>query len=483
MICYGIDTGIFDRFGGGEIGVDRRKFLGYSALGASSAIFHGCTQNELSDNVVSPPDDPSNVIVILADDMRWDALRLAGNRIIHTPHLDALTQDGVLFVNNFVTTSICPTSRVSILTGQYARRHGIWDFSTPLSEQQWRISYPGILSQWGYQTAYIGKWGIGGPLPESKFDYWRGFEGQGYYFDPTNNRQEHLTAFLGRQAIEFLETKASSQPFCLTLGFKAPHVQDGDPDPFKPDPKFSALYQQVTIPRPPTASEAHFQKLPDFLQTSEGRSRWQNRFASDEQYQYSVKQYYRLITGLDAAVGALVDALKSKNLYHNTHIFFTSDNGFFLGEHGLAGKWWGYEESIRTPLIFKPAGERVTGIVSSMTLNIDIYPTLMDLLGIEVPDHSQGKSLLPLITKMDYEFRDSWFYEHLFEHPAIAKSEGIRTEKYKYLQYLNEDNNGEFLFDLYNDPYEETNLIENPEYQTILQEIKQDLVRNKQQLA
>ena len=257
----------------------------------------------------------------------------------------------------------------------------------------------------------------------------------------------------------------------------------GDPNPFKPDPRFANLYKDVTIPRPPTVSEEHFRRLPDFLQNSEGRERWKNRFSSDEQYQHSVKQYYRLITGIDDAIGKLVLALRNKDLYDKTHIFFTSDNGFFLGEHGLAGKWWGYEESIRTPPIFKPARKDRVGIVSAMTLNIDILPTLLELIGAPVPETNQGISLIPLIAGVSQKVRTDWFYEHLFEHPLIAKSEGIRTERYKYLKYLGKEKDGEFLFDLYHDPYEEINLAPKPDRRELLQLSRQKLERIKQSLS
>ena len=210
--------------------MNRRSFLELAASGALLGVANSCkadSKEALGGGLLPNGDRPGNIIVILADDMRWDALRLAGNRIVHTPNLDALIADGILFSNNFVTTSICPTSRASILTGQYARQHGIWDFSTPLNHKQFQNSYPGILRTLGYQVAYVGKWGIGGPLPESGFDYWRGFEDQGNYFDPSGKRQAHLTAFLGHQALEFLESAAPDRPFCLSLGFKAPHVQDG----------------------------------------------------------------------------------------------------------------------------------------------------------------------------------------------------------------------------------------------------------------
>jgi len=339
-----------------------------------------------------------------------------------------------------------------------------------------RLSYPSLLRQAGYQTAFVGKWGLGGPLPQSEFDYWQGYEGQGHYFDPSGQRQEHLTGFLSGQTKEFLESVNDNKPFSLSISFKAPHVEAGDPpDPFKPEPKFAKLYENVTIPRAATATEKHFERLPAFLRDSEGRERWKRRFSTDELYQHSVKQYYRLITGLDEAVGKIITQLKKKKLYSNTCIIFTSDNGFFLGEHGLAGKWWGYEESIRTPLIIKPAGKSVVPYVSAMTLNIDLHPTLLELAGLPIPEPVQGISLVPLLTAVSNKTRNEWFYEHLFEHPNIAKSEGLRTQRYKYLKYIDRQERGEYLFDLKNDPFEENNLVGQAKYELLLRTMREKL--------
>lgn len=426
---------------------------------------------------------PLNFVVFLADDMRWDAIGVTGNRIIHTPNLDALAADGTLFANNFVTTSICPTSRASILTGQYAHRHNVWGFSTPLSNEELQLSYPILLRQAGYQTAFIGKWGLGGHLPQYEFDYWRGFAGQGYYFEPGRDTQEHLTTIQTRQSVEFLEALKGDKPFCLSISTKAPHVQDDDPEPFKPDPKLAHLYEEVTIPRPPTATEEHFNQLPAFLQDSEGRRRWTRLFSNNKLYQHSVKQYYRLITGLDEAVGKVIATLKERDLYDKTCFIFTSDNGMLLGEHGLAGKWWGFEESIRTPLIIKPAVKPEVQGVSGMTLNIDLYPTLLELAGLPQSKSSQGISLISLMTGISNEIRTEWYYEHKFEHPGIPKSEGIRTDRYKYLRHIDNKGKEEFLFDLYNDPFEENNLAPSVEYEHLLRLNREKIIQMRLDLS
>ena len=465
--------------------INRRSFLSGLASGAVAGLLGSLGFKSITRSKVDSPSSRGrpNFVVIIADDMRWDAMGAAGNRIIHTPNLDALAADGTLFVNNFVTTSICPPSRVSILTGQYARRHKIWDFATPISSAQFRLSYPALLRQAGYRTAFVGKWGLGGKLPENEFDYWRGFAGQGHYFDATGERQEHLTDFLSQQATEFLERAGGDKPFCLAVSSKAPHAQDGDPEPFKPKSKFAHLYERVTMLRPPTATEEHFKRLPPFLQDSEGRRRWRKRFSSDELYQYSVKQYYRLITGLDETVGSIVTQLKKRQLYADTCIIFTSDNGFFLGEHGLAGKWWGYEESIRTPLIIKPVEKSTVHRVRAMTLNIDICPTILNLAGLPVPKTTHGMSLAPILSGISKSTRTEWFYEHLFENSGIAKSEGLRTERHKYLKYVDRREQGEFLFDLHNDPFEENNLVGQAKYEPLLRTMREKLSKMRLKIA
>ena len=164
----------------------------------------------------------------MTDDQRWDALGCAGNPIVQTPNIDHLAQQGVLFRNNFVTTSICAVSRASVFTGQYARRHSIHGFRTSLSEEQHAQSYPGLLHKAGYRTGFAGKYGVGREAPSNQYDYFRGFMGQGRYFREFEGRQIHLTSVIGGDAIEFLEGCRDEQPFCLSVSFKAPHVQDGE---------------------------------------------------------------------------------------------------------------------------------------------------------------------------------------------------------------------------------------------------------------
>ncbi len=401
-----------------------------------------------------------NLILLLTDDQRWDALGCMGNRIIKTPNIDEMAGQGVIFTNNFVTTSICMSSRASIFTGVYLRNHKINDFRTPFTKEQYGRTYPVLLRQAGYRTGFIGKWGVGNEMPEDQFDYFAGFPGQGHYFPKRPDKSVHLTEVMGEQAAEFLRGCSARQPFCLSVSFKAPHVQDEDPQQFLYSPKSAELYKDVEIPVPKTADPRYLRKLPLEIQRSEARRRWAVRFGTPELYQESVKSYYRLITEVDTVVGRIREQLRRMKADGDTVVVYSADNGFYLGEHGLAGKWFMHEESIRVPLIvYDPRlpASRQGQRLSQMTLNIDIAPTLLSLAGVARPN-MQGRDVTPLLRGESVPWRREWFYEHLFEHAWIPRTEGVRTETWKYTRYLDTEPVFEELFDLAQDPLEERNL-------------------------
>ena len=419
-------------------------------------------------------DGPPNIVFLLADDLRWDAVGYAGNPIIQTPALDALAKRGVRFRNAFVTTSICAVSRASILTGQYARRHKINDFQTDLSPTQFARSYVGLLKAAGYRMGFIGKYGVGTKMPAAAFDYWRGFPGQGSYFG--KGETVHLTRRMGDQALEFLESCDGKVPFCLSISFKSPHAQDRAKREFPPDPRDEDLYKDATMPVPATATEAYFQKLPTFAQTSEGRPRWERRYATSEMYQATVRDYYRLVTGMDREIGRLIAELERRGLLENTLIVFTSDNGFFLGERGMADKWLMYEESIRVPLLVVaprlPAGRRGQ-TVDAMALNLDVAPTLLDYAGIAVPKEMQGTSLRPLVDGKNGAWRTDWLYEHHTLPKIIPPSEGVRTERWAYLRWLAAEPAIEELYDVQADPRQEQDLAARSEHADTLARLRE----------
>lgn len=413
-----------------------------------------------------------NVVFLLADDQRADTLGITGNVFAHTPHLDALGRDGVVFDEAFVTTSICMTSRASILTGQYAARHGIVRFNRPLSPAQLARTYPALLKDAGYRTGFIGKWGVARP-PRGLFDFNRGFGGQGWYYDKKRPDRPHLTRHMGDQALEFIDAQTTDRPFCLSVSFKAPHVQDQwRHDPFPHDKDLDALFANVRFPRPRLGDARWFAALPPFLRTSESRARWQHRFKTPALYQRSMKGYATLIAGIDRVVGRIRARLKARGLADDTVIVFTSDHGFYLGERGLAGKWFAHEESIRVPMIvFDPgAPESARGARrSEIVLNLDVAPTLLAAAGVSAPRTMQGKSLWPLVRgRRPDGWRTSFFYEHHFKHRRIPRSEAVRTRRHKYIRYLDEEPLHEEVYDLTADPGETRNLATPPEHAALL---------------
>ena len=456
--------------------VNRRQFLTLIAGGSVAAVtsFSGCSIDLATRNTDTAR--RPNIIFLLTDDQRADAMGCAGNPIIRTPNIDALAENGIRFTNAFVTTSICASSRASIFTGQWTSRHGITGFGTHFTPEALVQTYPMLLCDAGYRIGFIGKYGVGPKrdLPIEKYDYWRGFPGQGRYeHKDQNGNYKHLTKIMGEQAIEFLAGCSKSRPFCLSVSFKSPHVQDSDPRQFLYDRAYADLYKDVTIPTPETADPKYFKALPEFLRTSEARRRWQLRFPNPEKFQESVKSYYRLITGVDVVIGKIRDRLKQLNLDDNTVIIFTADNGFYLGEYGLAGKWFPHELSIRVPLIvFDPAAPgKLRGLTpEQMALNVDIAPTILELAHLKVPQQMQGRSLLPLLTGQKPKWRTQFFYEHPFEHKTIAKTEALRTSRFKYARYIDYDY--EELYDLKYDPQETTNLAKDPKYQRTLNSLR-----------
>ena len=432
-----------------------------------------------------------NIIYLMTDDQRADTLGVMGNQIIQTPNIDKMASQGALFKNAFVTTAICMTNRACVFTGQYAARHGIWSFQDNFSKEQLNNTYLGKLKAAGYRTGFIGKWGVGHPnQADGILDYNAGFPGQSRYFegDVKEKKGQHLTAKMGDQAIEFLQACDENTPFHLSISFKAAHVQDSHDiysDQFPSDPAFSELYSDITIPQPHTAAAEYFDRFPDFIKNSMNRDRWAIRFRSPGQFQRSVKDYYRLITGVDVVVGRIREQLEKQGLADNTVIIFTSDHGFFLGEYGFAGKWTPHEVSIRIPLIIYDPREDKGGITrEEMALSIDMAPTILSYAGIDAPKAMQGVDLKSLAEGAEpLYWRKAFFYEHWFTaRGLIVPTEGYRDQRWKYGRYLvtGEEAGGEArweeLYDLHTDPNETVNLAYMPEYQEQLKRVRTEWV-------
>ncbi|MCX6898093.1 MAG: sulfatase [Verrucomicrobia bacterium] len=412
------------------------------------------------------PDQHPNILILLTDDQRWDAMGCAGNRIVHTPEMDRLAREGTMFANAFATSSICAASRASIFTGQYERSHHC-NFNTGiLRRAQLEQSYPMLLRRAGYHTGFIGKYGVGDGKREIEgtevFDRWFGFYGQGFYF-PNTHPGKHLNQVMVEQARDFLDGVPANKPWCLSISFKAPHSGKGYLS-YEAEPDLKQLYADVTIAAPPTAKQKYFDVLPEFLRRCNARtSYWEQRFSTPEQYQSVMKDYYRLITGADRAIGRIRSELARRGLADNTVILFLSDNGDMMGDYMLGGKELLHDVSIRVPLIVHdpraPASARGRRR-PELALNIDIAPTALDLAGAPLPAAIQGRSLAPLVRGERVAWRKDFFCENNFCVPTqyYPMIEGVRTARWKYIRYTDVQPACEQLFDLDKDANEVNDL-------------------------
>lgn len=428
-------------------------------------------------------DPPMNVLVLVSDDQRWDSLGAAGNEVIHTPRLDALAADGVRFTQARVTTSICMTSRASILTGQYMARHGVERFGKPIEPEAFAQTYHGLLADAGYWTGFVGKYGVG-RAREEDFDFVRDYQGR--HWMQRDGQRVHVTELNRRDALEFLDQRPTDRPFLLSVSFFAPHAEDRAPQQYLPQDWSAAYYRDAVIPVSHLMDEVYFRALPHFLaqDANEGRIRFHWRFDTPERYQRYMTNYFRLITEVDAAVGDIIDALQEQGVADNTLIVYIGDNGYFHGDRWLADKWYPYEQALRVPLIVYdprlPQGQRGQ-LRDQMVLNIDVAPTVIAAAGIDVPEVVQGSDLAPLYLGDE---PPRWRDEFLYEHPTISNREripssfGVIRRDIKYVHWPEWDH--EQLFDLGKDPDEQFNRVDDPAYGERLAQMRQRLEAMRQ---
>jgi arylsulfatase A-like enzyme len=417
---------------------------------------------------------PLNIVLLYADDWRFDTLGVAGNPIVRTPNLDRLAASGVRFTQAAVTTAICGVSRATLFTGQWMSRHGNPGFA--MFKTPWEDTFPGRLRANGYTVAHVGKW-HNGPFPAEHFDFGRSYMGEHWIKRP-NEPRIHVTQQNEKDALEFLRTRDTARPFSLMVSFFAPHAEDGHPLQYLPQPSSYKWYSDVTIPVPPTATEEAFRRLPDFIANdkNEGRNRWTWRFDNPGKYQEMMKNYYRLVSEVDAVCGRVLEELERQNLLDSTLVIFTTDNGYYHGERGLADKWYPHQESIRVPLIVRdprlPADQRGT-TRDDFALNVDLAPTILAAAGLEAPARMQGRDFAPLyLAAAKPDWRDEFFYEHAIIRNVsfIPASEALvrRNEKYFYWP----DFQREQLFDLASDPQEQHDLANDPAAATRLASLR-----------
>jgi N-acetylglucosamine-6-sulfatase len=427
----------------------------FSLLVCSSELF---SQNNLESNSSSP-----NILVIVVDDLRGDALGATGHPFFKSPSIDRIANEGILFQNSFVVHSLCSPSRATLMTGLYSHQHRVLDNDTPLNPRFTIVSQ--LLQAAGYETAFIGKWHMGSinAQPKPGFDRWVSFIGQGKYLDPFINVdgqriqvKGHITDILTDYALEFL-SRDRQKPFFLVLSHKAVH------EPFGVQPRFWRLYENANIIYPATWGEDLSSK-PAFLQE------YAKFFKQD--LKQIIRLYCECLAGVEESVGKVLAKLTEKNALDETLIIFTSDNGYLMGEHTLRDKRLAYDESMRIPLFvrypqwFAPASKS-----SAFALNIDLAPTLLDAAGIRDSKNLPGFSLRKLAA--GEAKRDCFMFEYYPDTVAamIPAMRAIRTRDYKYIKHFDPNAISE-LYNMKNDSIEAKNLINDPAFSNVLRRLR-----------
>ena len=421
--------------------------------------------------------DRPNIIFILADDVRWDDLGATGHPFSKTPHIDRVAREGVMFRNVFATTVICSPSRANILTGLHTHAHGIVDNTDRSPQSHQLATFPQWLQRAGYETAFVGKWHMGNDDSRRPgFEHWVCLKGQGSTFDPelnVNGKPEiakgYVTDILNERAIAFLKAK-HTKPFLLYFSHKAVHpetVQRADgslSDPtlsnFIPADRHKTLYADAKVPRRPNALEAP-QRKPALLRPLPGVEPLSPKTGSSDDV---IKNRLRMLATVDEGVGEIFKALEATGQLDRTVLVFTSDHGYFYGEHGLSvERRLAYEEGIRIPLFVRyPKLIKAGSRRNQMVLTLDFAPTIAELAGAQVPAGLHGKSIVSLLAENGPASRDAFLIEHFSEtvFPRMRNMgyQAVRTEGWKYIHYVDLPDSDE-LYDLNRDPYEMRNLI------------------------
>lgn len=417
--------------------------------------------------------DRPNIIFVLTDDPRWDAAGCMGHPFLKTPNLDRIAREGAKFTNYFVTIPLCSPSRACILTGQYAHKHGIIDNQSRNNEKSFQLqTVASLLQRAGYETAFIGKWHMGDdPKPRPGWDHWIGMPGHGVYVDCPLNQdgkdiqpKGYLTDVLNQFAVEFIR-RQHDKPYLLFVGEKAWH------DPAIPAARHKDLYAGEKILRAPSVDDDLSGKpvLRDrraLMKDNEGPP-------SDEK----ILNQLRTLQAVDESVGEMLKALEETGQLDRTVFIYSSDNGYFWGEHGLGDKRAAYDEALRTPLLVRyPKLIEAGMVMSKLILNIDLAPTFLDLAGAPIPDAYQGKSWIQLFRDGSAPWRSDFLAEYFFEsnHPYIPSWQAVRTDDWKLIHY-SDMKDGDELYDLRSDPYEMKNLVNDPAAKRQLDRLRQRL--------
>lgn len=442
-----------------------------------------------------------DIVFILLDDLRWDAMSFLDHPYVKTPNIDTLRSQGAWMENAFVTTSICCPSRATFLTGTYASQHGVIDNETSEYDPDLTPPVTKYLQEAGYNTAMIGKWHMGySGKPRPYFDEWLSFDGQGQYFDPefiyTDGSREvvegYTTDILTERALDFVERQPTHQPYFLMLSHKAVH------EPFRPAPRHKAAFGADTADPEPASWGDTFEGKPEWQRrqrTRDVRWNWRTRDVENENLPDAVplepwkrgKKYVdqlRCLAAVDDGVGRLLDTLRERGTLEDTLIVFTSDNGYFHLEHRRWDKRLAYEESIRIPMVVVyPEKIEAGSTVSEMVANVDFAQTVLSYAGLPEPAHMQGASMRPLLEGLEVQWRENLFYEYWTDlvH-AIPTMKAVRGERFKLIKYPELDDIDE-LYDLKKDPHEMNNLALDPEYAVVLQQMERSLAEKVEQIG
>lgn len=425
---------------------------------------------------------PRNIIFILTDDHRYDAMGFVKKQsFINTPNLDRMAKAGVYLQNAFVTTALCSPSRASILTGLYAHKHKVVDNNNPVPSQL--VFYPQYLQKAGYETALIGKWHMGGDFddPQRGFNYWVSFKGQGTYMPNPDGfnvngkkvpQKGYITDELTDYALDWLRNRKDKKPFALYLSHKGVHEN------FTAAERHKNRYKDSAFLPPATMNPANTKDLPMWTQNQ--RNSWHGidyPYHSDLDIGGYYKKYAEALLSVDESVGRVLDFLKENNLLESTLVIYMGDNGFQFGEHGLIDKRTAYEASMRVPMIAYAPGLIPAGtVVKQVVANIDIAPTILEAAGLKAPAYMDGKSFLPLAEGKNIPWRGALLYEYYWERnfPQTPTVHALRGDRYKYIHYHGIWDIDE-LYDLQTDPEEAMNLINSTAHQPIIKQMNKEL--------
>ena len=438
-------------------------------------------------------DEPPNIVFFFADDQTTSTLGCYGNEVLQTPNIDALARRGTRFDSAFVSHSICWVSRTTILTGLFGRSYGTPGNPDLARPDAVASLYTDSLREAGYRTGFFGKWHAKMPdgfRHQDHFDEFEAIFRNPYYKQQSDGSLRHETELIVDRGIEFLKSQPKGQPFALNLWFNACHAEDRDRRPgigHFPWPRVvDGMYEDAEIAPPRLDDQAIFDALPDFLRTSITRERFFWRWNTRQKYETNMRAYYRMVSGIDRAIGRFVTALEEAGLAENTIVVYSADNGYHMGNRGLAGKWSHFEESLRVPLIVadpRVSGEQRGKVVDAIALNVDLPATFLDWAGVEVPKRFQGRSLEPIVSSTKpADWRTESFHEHFAVRHRIPAFEGLRNARFKYVRYFDHGNH-EFLHDLESDPDELVNLAGDPKYADTLRAMRRRTDARVEQLG